>query len=228
MAIQKETFDFAKLPCIVFSGEDAADLGGPGRQFYKLLMRGVCLELGVFEMSRNNLVFSHDHSVISSWKPYLAGQLLSRSILHGGPGLHSLSKDVYYVMTNMNDDVDAGRAALSIAEDGAAEVARALMAIDGDSDEELEEFKNQKMEWLLKVKESIGLFMVGLDSVGGFLNGYVKENPKTFLTLFSDKSSQLNVQRMNSPYVIKWSEDGSNQREAEETTIFCGSSLFYR
>ena len=48
MAIQKETFDFAKLPCIVFSGEDAADLGGACREFYKLLMRGFCLELGVF------------------------------------------------------------------------------------------------------------------------------------------------------------------------------------
>lgn len=71
------------------------------------------------------------------------------------------------------------------------------------------------------MKESIGLFLVGLDSVGGFLNGYVKENPKTFLTLFCDKSSPLNVQRMNSLYVIKWSEDGSNQCEAEETTIFC-------
>ena len=61
--------------------------------------------------------------------------------------------------------------------------------------------------------------MAGLDSVGGFLNGYVKENPKAFLTLFCDKSSPLNVQRMKSLYVIKWSEDGSNQREAEETTI---------
>ena len=155
MAIQKETFDFAKLPCIVFSGEDAADLGGPCREFYKLLMRGVCLELGVFEMSRNNLVLSHDHSVISSQKPYLAGQLLSRSILHGGPGLHSLSEDVYYLMMNMNG-VDAGRAALAIAEDGASEVARALMAVDGDSDEELEEFKNQHMEWLLNQGISLG------------------------------------------------------------------------
>lgn len=63
--------------------------------------------------------------------------------------------------------------------------------------------------------------MAGLDSVGGFLNGYMKENPKAFLTLFCDKSSPLNVQRMKSLYVIKWSEDGSNQREAEETTIFC-------
>ena len=132
MAIQKETFDFAKVPCIVFSGEDAADLGGPSREFFKLLMRGVCQELGVFEGSSNNLVFSHDHSVISSRKPYLAGQLLSWSILHGGPGLHSLSEDVYYLMMDMHDDVDAERAALAIADDGAAEVARALMAVDGD------------------------------------------------------------------------------------------------
>lgn len=65
MAIQKETFNFAKVPCIVFSGEDAADLGGPSREFFKLLMRGVCQELGVFEGSSNNLVFSHDHSVIA-------------------------------------------------------------------------------------------------------------------------------------------------------------------
>ena len=40
--------------------------------------------------------------------------------------------------------------------------------------------------------------MAGLDSVGGFLNGYVKENPKAFLTLFCDKSSPLNVQGMKS------------------------------
>ena len=47
----------------------------------------------------------------------------------------------------MIDDVDAGRAALAYAEDGAAEVARALMAVDGDSDDELEEFKNQHITW---------------------------------------------------------------------------------
>lgn len=131
MAIQKDTFDFAKLLCIVFSGEDTADLGGSCREFYKMSMRGVCQELGVFEGSRNNLVFSHDHSVISSRKPHLAGQLLSWSILQGGPGLHSLPEDVYYLMMDMNDDVDAGWVALAIADDGAAEVARALMAVNG-------------------------------------------------------------------------------------------------
>ena len=34
MAIQKETFDFAKLPCVVFSGEDSADLWDHTENFF--------------------------------------------------------------------------------------------------------------------------------------------------------------------------------------------------
>lgn len=49
-----------------------------------------------------------------------------------------------------------GRAALAIADDGPAEVARALMAINGDSNNQLTEFKNQHMEWLLNLGISLG------------------------------------------------------------------------
>ena len=49
-----------------------------------------------------------------------------------------------------------GRAALVIADDGAAEVARALMAINADSNNQLKEFKNQHMEWLLNLGISLG------------------------------------------------------------------------
>ena len=92
---------------------------------------------------------SHDHSVISSRKPHLAGQLLSWSTLHGGPGLNSLSEDVYYLMMDKHDDIDRVRTALAIADDGAAAVARALMDVHDDSDHSLEEFKSQHMEWLI-------------------------------------------------------------------------------
>lgn len=73
----------------------------------------------------------------------------------------------------------------------------------------------------LRVKESIGLVIDGLDSVGGLLSGYVRASPKAFVPLFCDKSPLLTIQTMKSLYVIKWSEEGSNQREAEESTIFC-------
>ena len=86
--------------------------------------------------------------MISSRKPYLAGQFLSWSILHDGPGLHSLSEDVFYLTMDMHDDVAVVRAALAIADDRSAEVARALMAVHGGSDTELEEFKNQHMNFI--------------------------------------------------------------------------------
>lgn len=72
----------------------------------------------------------------------MAGQLLSWSILHGGPGLHSLSEDVYYLMMDMHDDIDSVRAASAIADDGTAAVARVLMDVHHDSDHSLEEFKS--------------------------------------------------------------------------------------
>lgn len=71
------------------------------------------------------------------------------------------------------------------------------------------------------MKESIGLFIAGLDSVGGLLSGYIRANPKAFVPVFCDKSAPLTIQTMKSLYVIKWSEEGSNQRVAEESTIFC-------
>ena len=73
-----------------------------------------------------------------------------------GPAYTHCLKYVYYLMMDMHDDVDAERAALANADDGAAEVARALMAVDGDSDNKLEEFKNQHMEWLINQGISFG------------------------------------------------------------------------
>lgn len=64
-AVQERSFEFTKMPCIVFTGEDSVDLGGPRREFFRLLMQAVCKEFGVFE-GNPNLVFSHDHSVIAT------------------------------------------------------------------------------------------------------------------------------------------------------------------
>lgn len=48
MNIQDKNFEFTKVPCVVFSGEDSADLGGPQREFFRLLMQQGIKELGVF------------------------------------------------------------------------------------------------------------------------------------------------------------------------------------
>ena len=110
MGIQDIKFEFTKVPNIVFSGEDSADLGGPRRDFFTLLMGQGIKELGVFEGSEHSVAFSHDHSVLAARKPYLAGNMLAWSILHGDPGPQCLSKDVFHLIFDQEEKVDLVRA----------------------------------------------------------------------------------------------------------------------
>ena len=110
-AVQEKNFGFKKVPCVVFSGEDSADLGGPRREFFRLLIQAVCKEFGVFEGKPYKLVFSYDHAVITSRKPFLAGQLMSWSILHGGPVPQSVAEDVFFLMFDLHNQVVPSRAA---------------------------------------------------------------------------------------------------------------------
>lgn len=156
-AVQERSFEFTKMPCIVFSGEDSADLGGPRREFFRLLMQAVCKEFGVFEGNPNNLAFSHDHSVIASRKPFLAGQFVAWSILHGGPGPQSLAEDVFYLMLELHDEVVASRAANIIPDEGIAKLATSLQEVN--SDVELQDFKSANSNWLLD--QGIALHGIG-------------------------------------------------------------------
>jgi len=147
MSIQDENFKFTKVPCVVFSGEDNADLGGPRREFFRLLMQQGIKELGVFEGPSNNVAFSHDHSVLAGRKPYLAGNLVAWSILHGGPGPQCLSEDVFYLMFDQEEKVIPARAVSAIVDESSAKLARELM--ESKTDDQLEEFNRINSDWLL-------------------------------------------------------------------------------
>ena len=147
MSIQDENFEFTKVPCVVFSGEDSADLGGPRREFFRLLMQQGIKELGVFEGPSNNVAFSHDHSVLAGRKPYLAGNLVAWSILHGGPGPQCLSEDVFYLMLDQEEKVVLARAVSAIVDESSAKLARELMG--SKTNDQLEEFIRINSDWLL-------------------------------------------------------------------------------
>ena len=147
MSIQDANFEFTKVPCVVFSGEDSADLGGPRREFFRLLMQQGIKELGVFEGTDNNVAFSHDHSVLASRKPYLAGNFEAWSILHGGPGLQCLSEDVFHLMLDRAEKVVLARAASAIVDECSAKLAKELL--ETKTDEQFEEFKRMNSDWLL-------------------------------------------------------------------------------
>ena len=147
MSIQDENFEFTKVPCFVFSGEDSADLGRPWRTFSRLLMQQGIKELGVFEGPSNNVAFSHDHSVLAGRKPYLAGNLVAWSILHGGPGPQCLFEDVFYLMLDLEERVILARAVSAIVDESSAKLVREPM--ESKTDDLLEECKRINSDWLL-------------------------------------------------------------------------------
>lgn len=146
-AMSEPTFDFLKLPCIHFSGEDAEDLGGPRREFFRLLMRTVSLEFGVFEGDHSSLVFSHNHSVLEKKKPFIAGQFVAWSLLHEGPGIHAINEDAYFLMVQLPSHIKVARAQSAICDEDAAAVAKALFESIGEQD--LSETKQKYMSWFL-------------------------------------------------------------------------------
>lgn len=147
LSIKDSKFDFLNEPCIVFSGEDSADLGGPRREFFRLLIKATCQELGVFEGCENSLVFSHNHAVISAKKPYLAGQFIAWSVLHGGPGPMCIAEDVFYLIMDLDEEVNATRAASVIADEVFAGLATKVVAIT--TEEEFAKFKDDNSDLLL-------------------------------------------------------------------------------
>ena len=124
ISLQNENFGFTKVPCVVFSGEDSADLGGPRREFFRLLVQQGIKELGVFEGRSNNVAFSHDHSVLAGRKPYLAGNLVAWSILHGGPIPQCLSENIFYLMLDQEEKVVLALAVSAIVDESSAKLAR--------------------------------------------------------------------------------------------------------
>ncbi|XP_071810990.1 uncharacterized protein [Apostichopus japonicus] len=75
--IRKPTeFSFYKDPVIYFSGEDAVDLGGPKREFFRLFTQQLA-SLSIFEGKPGKLYFSHDIDLLEMGKYKLAGQFIA-------------------------------------------------------------------------------------------------------------------------------------------------------
>ena len=76
-------------------------------QMSRLLMVAVCSEMGIFEGHPNRRIFSHNIDLLQRQQYRLAGQLVTWSLVNGGPGLNCLSKHVCGLMMglHMTDDL---------------------------------------------------------------------------------------------------------------------------
>ena len=84
-------------------GEEAADMGGPQREFLRLLMRSLTTESGVLTGSEKRKIFSSSPLLVAQKTYFHAGQMVATSVLQGRPGLKCLAPAVYaYLLADID------------------------------------------------------------------------------------------------------------------------------
>ena len=80
-------FDDSKNTSVKFAGEDAADYGGPTREFYSTLLSTAPVLCG----PQDNKTFLRDAVRLEKNKYAAFGKIVALSLLHGCPGPHNFS-----------------------------------------------------------------------------------------------------------------------------------------
>ena len=239
-AIERKRFTFFKPVIVAFAGEEAVDDGGPTREFFRLLMREIS-ESSIFHGSW----FSHDLGLLTSSRYELAGKLVAWSILHGGSGPRCLSSVGYDLQqsvqisladgVNAINDVDMKRMLQEFMTCSSEDTFTSLVNQHG---EKIAEFgypkifccnlsnKNEMIMSLLKqhfvygVHAEVQQFFGGLNSIGQ-LGDMILRNKQLFDLILGNQHPSLTKSSFMALYQLNRSEEGSNQRSREDSTIYC-------
>ncbi|KAE8281689.1 hypothetical protein D5F01_LYC20689 [Larimichthys crocea] len=105
-AISRVTFSWTDLPQIEFVGEDADDMGGPQREFFRLLMIELQTSLGIFEGKAGQVFFTYDQAALEQRKYFKGGNLIAWSIAHGGPCIRALDPSLFQLMCGQEPQLE--------------------------------------------------------------------------------------------------------------------------
>ncbi|KAG8004748.1 hypothetical protein GBF38_016624, partial [Nibea albiflora] len=105
-AISRVTFSWTDLPQIEFVGEDADDMGGPQREFFRLLMIELQTSLGIFEGKAGQVFFTYDQAALEQRKYFKRGNLIAWSIAHGGPCIRALDPSLFQLMCGQEPQLE--------------------------------------------------------------------------------------------------------------------------
>ncbi|XP_051960502.1 G2/M phase-specific E3 ubiquitin-protein ligase-like [Xyrauchen texanus] len=145
VALSRGYFEWHKTPNIEFVGEMAKDYGGPRREFFRLLMIELQSNLGIFEGKPGQLLFSYDQKALAENKFYTAGRLMAWSILHNGPGMKSINKELFMIMCGQKPDLTTFDLNNFLENDLAEKLAKVVRC---STTEELMELKNSLGDWI--------------------------------------------------------------------------------
>ncbi|XP_076866557.1 uncharacterized protein LOC143517694 isoform X2 [Brachyhypopomus gauderio] len=249
-ALNKGYFDWHKCPRIEFVGEMADDFGGPTREFFRLLMKDVQSTLGIFEGQPGNLFFSYDQAALQKGKYYTGGKLIAWSLLHGGPSIKALHPSLYQLMCGQAPDLEG----FDIASLPDNSVQDKLQQIEKcKTEEDWKDLQESLGDWIAdcgvpgvyeakvlnipqiisqivkhfifhRTANMVEQFKQGINSCGKLWET-VERYLKAFQCLFTHTEEQLTRAAFRCLFDIFWSDEGANNKEAEEDTIFAWECL---
>ncbi|XP_028259851.1 uncharacterized protein LOC114434702 [Parambassis ranga] len=218
--------------------EEGVDLGGPRREFLRLLMESIATS-PMFEGKENSKNFALDSTALREDWYYIAGRAMAISLVHGGPPPNFLSPVVFSLLV----DISANPVLEDIADADLLEKVKKVS--ESTTIEDLEMSKAPLLDYLANagclrplrsirdrdlLVQDIVMFQVihrvqgpfqrfreGLKTLG--VLDKIQKNPDSFRPLFCHEPSTLTADQVDDLFTIRLSPEGSNKRVAEEVVI---------
>jgi len=102
---KKRDYDINKPVIVRFEGEAAVDGGGPGREYFTLLLKSLLSPLTqfkLFEGTSFTVQPLHNTDSLRASMFKVAGRMIAASIVNGGPSFPHLSPAVYKYLTSLS------------------------------------------------------------------------------------------------------------------------------
>uniref|UniRef100_UPI003AAF346D G2/M phase-specific E3 ubiquitin-protein ligase-like n=1 Tax=Centroberyx gerrardi TaxID=166262 RepID=UPI003AAF346D len=240
---QRVSYDPNLMICVKFSddmgrNEEGVDLGGPRREFLRLLMETIARS-PMFEGKENSKNLALDSTALREDRYYTAGRAIAVSLVHGGPPPNFLSPTVFSLLV----DGSANPVLEDIADTELLEKVKKVS--ESTTLEDLEKSKAPLLDYLAnagclrpmrsirdrdllvhdivmfqvihRVQGPFQRFCEGLKTLGVLEK--IRRHPDSFRPLFCYEPSTLTADRVDDLFSIRLSPEGSNKRAAEEMVV---------
>ncbi|XP_076738804.1 G2/M phase-specific E3 ubiquitin-protein ligase-like [Maylandia zebra] len=240
---QRLSYDPNLMICVKFSddmgkNEEGVDLGGPRREFLRLLMDTIARS-AMFEGKENCKDLALDSTALRGDWYYISGRAIAVSLVHGGPPPNFLSPTVFSLLVGNS----ANPALEDIADLELFEKARKIS--QSTTLEDLEKSKEPLLDYLTnagclrpmrslrdrdllvhdivmfqvihRVQRPFQRFCEGLKTLGVLEK--MRRHPDSFRPLFCYEPHMLTADQVDDLFNIHLSPEGSNRRAAEEMVV---------
>ncbi|KAI9535788.1 hypothetical protein NQZ68_040450 [Dissostichus eleginoides] len=238
-AISRVTFCWNNSPYIEFVGEDGDDMGGPQREFFRLLMIEVQTSMGIFEGKAGQVFLTYDQAALDGHKYFQAGRLIAWSVAHGGPCIKALDPSLYQLMCGQEPQLEQFDCSVLPDPDvqSRCKTAEDLSALQKDLGDWISEcgvpgiFSATigeipkiyayvvKHYIFLRTAKMVNQLTEGMNAFGNLWD-LVRNNWIAFLPCFTNMRTPLTKSSFKAILKYEYSPRGTNHREKEEDTIY--------